>query len=296
MSIKATTNNIHYFLAANYIFDLTAKAPEGLSPIAFNLIKDSRAVEQVELPEDQGVLCLALGRELAQTGRVKTQLFDDLVKMEILFLFQVLTTKLARKAMPSDKEHEDIFAHTTFDPFWTYVFPRDSEYTFGWANEVDQGSRVQHNDGYKPGGYVKKMHVRLNIVRGSLDLHLIDESRGHSAIACEDIEGRRTPFPDVADFVIEELEEDEEDVLAGVEEDSMGKDDDDSAKVADEEVVNGADDGAVDVPEEDSGSALNLLVYIISYFARLNLLLKGDHGPERLKCGLYALIPSSTSS
>lgn len=72
--------------------------------------------------------------------------------------------KLVRKSVPSEKEYEDTFAHTTFDPFWTSVFPTDSDYTMGWANEIDEGSRARRKDGYKPDGYLTRMHVTLCFV------------------------------------------------------------------------------------------------------------------------------------
>ncbi|KAG0196584.1 hypothetical protein BGX28_009961 [Mortierella sp. GBA30] len=164
VSAKATVHNIHHFLAINYIFDLTVAAPQGMNPDTFETIKRNCSIEHVELPDDQGILCLKLGREVARTGMVMPRLFDDPGKMSILFLFQILVTQLVRKAMPSDKEYEDTFAHTTFDPFWTCVFHRDSAYTFGWANEVDQGSRTRRSDGYKPDGYLKKMHACVCVV------------------------------------------------------------------------------------------------------------------------------------
>lgn len=62
------------------------------------------------------------------------------------------------------KEQEDTFAHTTVGPFWSHVFHRDSDYVFGWANEVDEGSRVRRGDGLKPDGYLKRVDTCLCVM------------------------------------------------------------------------------------------------------------------------------------
>ncbi|KAF9199337.1 hypothetical protein BGZ49_010563 [Haplosporangium sp. Z 27] len=130
LSIKASRYNIHYFLAINYNFDLTANAPDGINPETFKSIKDQFSIEYDDLPEDQVALCLALGREMARTGKIIPKLYDDIPRASILHLFQSL----------------------------------DSEYSFGWANEVDEGSQARRKDGYKPDGYLKKMQVTLCLV------------------------------------------------------------------------------------------------------------------------------------
>ncbi|KAF8926806.1 hypothetical protein BGZ47_002523 [Haplosporangium gracile] len=130
LSIRISMKNIHYFLAINYIFDLTSQTPQGMSKDIFETIKNRCAVEPMELPDDQATLCVVLGREMSRTGRVIPRLLDDPNKMDILFLFQTL----------------------------------DSDYSFGWANEVDEGSRARRGDGYKPDGYLRKMDVCICVV------------------------------------------------------------------------------------------------------------------------------------
>lgn len=92
----------------------------------------------------QGASCLL------PTGHI----IQDRNRRQILLLFQSLVPRLHCKASPWMKEQEDTFAHTTMDLFWTHVFHHDSEYTFGWANEVDEGSGRRRGDGLKPDGYL----------------------------------------------------------------------------------------------------------------------------------------------
>ncbi|KAK3815351.1 MAG: hypothetical protein J3Q66DRAFT_402300 [Benniella sp.] len=145
---KAIMFNIHYFFATNYILDLTAKKIPGLNAKTFQIIKDGYTVEPVELSADESDLCLSLARELSRSGDIEPQ----------------VVPLLYRKVSPTLKEQEDTVGHTTVDPFWSQVFHRDSDYVFGWADEVDEGSRVRRGDGLKSEGHLKRLDTCLCVM------------------------------------------------------------------------------------------------------------------------------------
>ncbi|KAF9897276.1 hypothetical protein BX616_005885, partial [Lobosporangium transversale] len=45
-----------------------------------------------------------------------------------------------------------------------HLFPRDSDYEFGWANEINEGSQARRIDGFKPDGYLRKWHAKVCVV------------------------------------------------------------------------------------------------------------------------------------
>ncbi|KAF9988389.1 hypothetical protein BGZ65_006177 [Modicella reniformis] len=160
---KANISNLRFFLAVNYIFDLTSPITiPGLREDTLATIKDGCIEEPVELPDDESALCLSLTQELTRAGDVIPRVFQDMPRRQIMLLFQNLVQRLRRKIDPTLMENKDTFVHTTIDPFWSTIFHCDSQYTFGWANEMDRESKARQGDGFKPYGYLEWMGLFLH--------------------------------------------------------------------------------------------------------------------------------------
>ncbi|KAF9581774.1 hypothetical protein BGW38_001090 [Lunasporangiospora selenospora] len=154
-SEKVKVSNVHLFLAGNYIWH-TATALPGMSGDFRQSICNSIEVSKVRLSPSEVYLCIDLGRELSDAGRIRSRLAED-GDEHIIQLFQTLANKLSVEAMPWVFKNEDSHAHGVLDVIVTQLFPEGrAPYEMIWANRPSEASKLRRGEPLKPDGTITK--------------------------------------------------------------------------------------------------------------------------------------------
>ncbi|KAF9898964.1 hypothetical protein EC991_009877, partial [Linnemannia zychae] len=155
-SKKVTTSNVHLFLAGNYIWHTITALP-GMSEDIRRSICKSIEVPKDRLSRKEVRLCIDLGRELSDMGRIRSRVVEDDDQEHIIQLFQTLTNKLSVEAMSWAFKNEDSHAHGILDAIVTQLFPEGrAPYEMIWANRPSEASKLRRGEPLKPDGTIIK--------------------------------------------------------------------------------------------------------------------------------------------
>ncbi|KAG9063353.1 hypothetical protein KI688_004235 [Linnemannia hyalina] len=155
LSWKALTS-VKRSSTGNYVWH-TATALPGINDHSHRSICNSINGLKIRLSPSEVLLCIELGRELSDAGKIRSRAVEDDDEERIVPLFQTLANKLSVEAMSWAFKNEDGFARDVLDAIFTQLFPEGrAPYEVIWANCPSEASKLRRGESLKADGTVMK--------------------------------------------------------------------------------------------------------------------------------------------